>query len=204
MEFFATLGIVIIFVLWLNYEIRKTNKLSKKNSEEFWKREAQANMTRKADISNLDYIKIPFDKLPLSDTPDDTINSYRDTILSQSGKKILNLSGFSNTDLKLKYGTANINQLSEYDNNFTVLVSILQKWGERLYQQGYRTEAQAVLEAAVECKTDVHKTYELLADIYVEQGTPEKIDLLINSLTNINVRDKENLISNLKNRKEKV
>jgi len=197
MRFFTTLGIVIIFVLWLNYEIRKSNRLSKKSSEKFWEKEAQANLTRKTDISNLDYIKIPYEKLPLSDTPDDTINSYRDTILSQSNKKILNLSGFSNTELKLKYGAANLTELSEYDNNFTVLVSILHKWGERLYSKGYQKEAVAVLEVAVECKTDVHKTYELLADIYVAQGTPDKIEHLIEALAHINVRDKEKLISKL-------
>lgn len=201
MRFFATFGIVIIFVLWLNYEIRKTNRLSRKSTEEFWEKEAKANMTRKTDISDLEFIKIPYDKLPLNDTPDDTINSYRDTILSQLNKKILNLSGFSNTELKLKYGAANLTLLSEYDSNFTVLVSILHKWGERLYKQGYYAEAIAVLEAAVECKTDVSKTYELLADIYLAQGTPDKIDLLLDALTHIKIWNKEKLISSLQHKK---
>lgn len=194
MKLFTSLSIVIIFVLWLNYEIRKTNRLSKKSTEEFWKKESKANMIRKGDISNLNYIKVPYERLPLNDTTDETINSYRDTILSQSGKKILNLSGFSNTDLKLKYGTSNISALSEYDNNFTILVSILHKWGERLYQLGYHKEAIDVLEVAVECKTDVRKTYELLADIYIEQDTPDKINLLLDAISHINIRDKESLL----------
>lgn len=198
---FIALGIVIIFVLWLNYEIRKTNGLSKKSSDEFWKKESKANMTPKSDISNLDYIEIPYEKLPLQDTPDDTINSYRDTILSQSGKKILNLSGFSNTELKLKYGAANINLLTEYDNNYMVLISVLHKWGERLKNLGYHKEAQAVFEVAVECKTDVHKTYELLADIYKEQGTPDKINQLLDTISNINIRDKEHLLFKLQSKK---
>jgi len=195
------LSIVIIFVLWLNYEIRKNNRLSKKSSEDFWSKESRANMTPKADISNLDYIEIPFEKLPLEDNPDDTVNSYRDSILSQSGKKILNLSAFTNTELKLKYGAANITQLSEYDNNYTILVSVLQKWGERLYNLGYIKDALAVFEAAVECKTDVHKTYELLAKIYMEQNTPDKINNLINTISHYNIRDKEKLISKLQNLK---
>lgn len=197
-----SLSIVIIFVLWLNYEIRKTNRLSKKGTEEFWKKESRANKTRKADISNLDYIKVPYEKLPLKDNPDETINSYRDTILSQSEKKILNLSSFSNTELKLKYGASNINLLAEYDNNYTILVSILQKWGERLYQLGYHKEALAVLETAVECKTDVRKTYELLAKIYMEQGSPDKISLLMDTISLLNVRDKESLLLNLQKLKD--
>lgn len=201
MNLFTSLSIVLIFVLWLNYEIRKNSRLSKKNMEEFWKKEAKANQTRKADISNLDYIKVPIDKLPLADTPDQTINSYRDTILSLSGKKVLNLTGFSNTELKLKYGASNINLLSEYDNNYTMLVAILQKWGERLYSQGYKREALSVLETAVECKTDVPKTYELLADIYIEQGSPNKINLLMDALSKTHVRNKESLLLNLENKK---
>jgi len=204
MRLLIIFGIVIIFVLWLNYEIRKNNRLSKIKSEEFWAKEAQANMTRKTDISNLDYIKIPIDKLPLDDNPDDTINSYRDTILSQSDKKILNLSSFSNTDLKLKYGAGNLAQLSEYDNNFTVLVSTLQKWGERLYNQGYIKEALSVLEVAVECKTDVSKSYELLAKIYAEQGAPDKIDSLVEALSHVNIWNKENLLIKLQNIKNPI
>ena len=204
MGFFTTFGIVIIFVLWLNYEIRKNNRLSQKSSEEFWEKETKANMSRKTDISNLDYIRIPYEKLPLNDTPDDTINSYRDTILSQSDKKILNLSGFSNTELKLKYGAANLSKLSEYDNNFTVLVATLHKWGERLYQQGYHNEALAVLEAAVDCKSDVRKTYELLAQIYMAHGSPDKIDNLIDAINRINIAGKENLVLKLNNIKNKI
>ena len=35
-------------------------------------------------------------------------------------------------DLKLEYGTANINDLSQYDQNYTLLVRTLQKWAEAL------------------------------------------------------------------------
>jgi hypothetical protein len=191
------LCLLIIFVVWLRYEIAKSNRLSKKSMDEYWKREAQANQTRKVDISNLDYISIPYDKLPLEDNPDQTINSYRDTILSYSDKKILNLSAFSNTELKLKYGVSNINLLTEYDNNYTNLVAILHKWGERLYMKDCIKEALAVLNAAIDCKTDVHKTYELLAKIYISQGSHDKYDKLIDRISSMSIRDKEALLSKI-------
>ncbi|TAH71550.1 MAG: hypothetical protein EWM47_04330 [Anaerolineaceae bacterium] len=194
---FISISLLIIFVLWLNYEIGKNNRLSNKSKDEFWKKESQANTTRKVDISGLDYISIPLDRLPMEDNPDKTINSYRNTILSHSDKKILNLSGFSNTELKLKYGAANINLLSEYDNNYTVLVSILHKWGERLYINDYLKEALAVLEVALDCKTDNHKTFELLAEIYKKQGSYYKIDLLMDRLSSAPVRDKKALLLKL-------
>lgn len=191
------LCLVLIFVLWLNYEINKTNRLENKNREKFWEKEARANKTRKTDISDLDYITIPVDKLPTDDHSDPAIKSYRDTIVSHSNKKILNLSGFSNTDLKLEYGAANLGLLSEYDNNFIIMVTNLNKWAERLYNIGYPDEAAAVLETAVECRSDTHKTYELLARIYSEQGMKDKIASLIEKIGSVPVRDKESLLKKI-------
>lgn len=175
-------GILFVFVIWLQYEIRKNSKHSKNKSEKFWQKERDANLIRKADISTLDYISIPYDALPMDDHDDATVNSYRDTILNLSHKKILNLTGLTNTELKMKYGTSNINELSEYDNNYTVLVSMLQKWGERLYSLGYLKEAKDVLEVALQFYTDVKKSYLLLSKIYIELGTTDKIDSLIELL----------------------
>lgn len=192
-------SILIVFVLWLQYEIRKNNRLTKIKSEEFWNKEKTANLTRKVDISNLDYITIQYEALPMMDFDDLTINSYRDIILTLSDKKILNLTGFTNTELKLKYGVSNIKALSEYDNNYTILVSMLHKWGERLYQQGYLTEAIAVFEFAVHCLTDVKKTYQLLAKLYKELDASNKIDHLIKILPQTKITQKETLAEELIN-----
>jgi hypothetical protein len=189
--------IIFIFIIWLQYEIRKTARKSKRDSDTFWDREIQANQARRKDISNLEYIKISSDTLPLDDKADDTINSYRDTILKLKDKKILKLTGISNTELKNDYGVANINLLTEYDNNYAILVSMLQKWAERLYSKGFTKDAQAVLEYALSCQTDVNKTYKLLADIYKSQNTPEKIDQLIQIVTGITMHDKEKLLQDL-------
>ena len=182
MQLFVNFGVLIIFVLWLQYEIRKNNRLTKNGTDRFWERERQANLSRRAELTDLEYITVPVDKLPMADHEDATINSYRDTILRLSSKKLLNLTGLTNTDLKLKYGASNFNFLSECDSNYTLLVSILQKWGERLYNLGNSIEAIAVLEAAVMCLTDVKKTYLLLTKLYMEQHTPEKIDPLLEIL----------------------
>jgi hypothetical protein len=187
-------ALVIIFVIWLQYEIRKASRKMKKETDNFWDREKQSNLSRRKDISALEYLTITTESLPMDDKEDQTANSYRDTILKLSDQKILNLTGYTNTELKTMYGVANMNRLAEYDNNFTVLVSILQKWAERLYAGGYAEDSRAVLEYAVSCKTDVSKTYKLLAVIYKEQNAPEKIDALIHGLASTAIRNKEELI----------
>jgi len=194
--------LIIIFALWLHYEIAKSKKLDKQTNQRFWQREKQANTIRRRDISNLDYITVELNRLPLQNNEDDTINSYRDTIVQLSDQKILNLTGLTNTELKYRYGTANLTLLSQYDNNYTKLVSILHKWGERLYNNGNVSDAILVLEYAVSNLTDVTKTYRLLARIYKEKNTPDQIDRLINLIPNTKILRKENLTTELKQIKD--
>jgi hypothetical protein len=186
-------ALILIFVIWLQYESRRAGKTSTQTKDKFWEKEKDSNVIKRSDISMLDYITIPFDRLPLDDHIDTTINSYRDTVLKLADKKILNLTGLSNTEVKYKYGTPNLAVLSEYDNNYTVLVSFLQKWAERLCEQGFESEALPILEFAVSCKSDVGSSYVLLASIYKHQATPQKIDQLLESVKSSNIMTKDKL-----------
>lgn len=91
---------------------------------------------------------------------------------------MVNLTGFSNTDLKLEYGTANISDLTEYDQNYTVLIRTLQKWADILTEAGYVKESVALLEFAVSTGTDISRTYYMLADYYASRARYSEIDRL--------------------------
>lgn len=190
--------LIIIFIAWLHYEIRKNAKQTKYNEESFWKKENESNQSRRKDISSLDYLTISLDSLPMADHEDSTINSYRDIIRGLADKKVINLSPMTNTELKLKYGAANLTSLIEYDNNYMILVSMLQKWGERLYSQHFIEEAKAVLEYSIACKSESVKTYRLLAGIYKEQNTPQKIDQLIESISLLSMKGKDHVMEELR------
>ncbi len=191
-------ALVIIFILWLQYEIRKSSKKSDAASASFWEKEAKSNLVRRVDISTLNYLTIWPEQLPLEDNKDETINSYRDIILGLVNKKIINLSRYNNTDLKNKYGAANLPQLQEYDNNYTILISILQKWAERLYHQGDIQGSKAILEYAVGLRSDAANTYRLLAEIYKAEKIPEKINHLIQTIPELNIYEQDKLIADLK------
>lgn len=170
----------IIFIIWLTYEISKNRKRSETADTSFWAKEAEANRTRRKSLDNLDYIKIPFDSLPmLTLAEDEKITDYHDTLFALADSPIVNFSGISNTDLKLAYGAPNITLLMQYDERYTNLVSTLQRWAFHLYEAGYTQDAKTVLEFAVFTGTDVSGTYRLLASIYMEEGQPDKISELI-------------------------
>lgn len=190
--------LTLIFIIWLHYELIKSKNQDGKKDKLFWKREAEGNLTPKKDISNLDYLTITLDHLPVKNYDDKTINLYRDTIIALSNKKILNLSGYTNTDLKLQYGVANLNRLIEYDNNYIKLIRTLHKWGQRLYDAGDISAAISVLEYAVSCKTDATITYKLLAQIYKKQNETDKINKLIKLISDSNISRKDDLIKELR------
>lgn len=189
------LSSLISFCLLIFLLNKRHSKMEKSMKDAFWKREEEANHTRRKSLDNLPYITIPLEELPLAchitgDTADirntDDAADIRNTgdaaaneaiseeckeiLRSLSTQKIVNLTGYTNTDLKLSYGTANITCLTEYDQNYTLLVSTLQKWAEALYRGGAKKECRQVLEYAVSVGTDVSHTYFLLADLYDEEG----------------------------------
>lgn len=189
------LSSLISFCLLIFLLNKRHSKMEKSMKDAFWKREEEANHTRRKSLDNLPYITIPPEELPLAchitddaaavqntgDTADvrntgDTAaneaisEECKEILRSLSTQKIVNLTGYTNTDLKLSYGTANITCLTEYDQNYTLLVSTLQKWAEALYRGGAKKECRQVLEYAVSIGTDVSHTYFLLADLYDEEG----------------------------------
>lgn len=164
------LGFIIAFA------VSKGKKTQAALQREYWQKEAAANNTRRKSLDDLDYIKLPMEIFPMELLPDNPkVEDYRQIILSLSACPIVNFTGISNTDLKLRYGAPNIDLLTSYDQNYTLLVRTLQQWAQALYDAGHTTEACQLLEFAVSTGTDVSATYRLLCEIYHKQGTPDKI-----------------------------
>lgn len=106
----------ILFIAVITFAIKRADSAQAKVTEEFWEKERKANSTLRGDTTDLCYITIPEKFFPLNN---DKINDLRD-------KTLVNLTGMTNTDLKLKYGILNFKKLSEYDDNFTKFVSMLE------------------------------------------------------------------------------
>lgn len=192
------LGILFTLFLIIKFADHKSRMEQKAKNDAFWQREQQANSTRKVDISGLDYLHLPYEDLPFIDTKEERLISIQNTLRSFHDKPILNLSGFSNTDLKLLYGTANITFLSRCDNNFTALEKTLYEWGDELYKLGYINEARQVLEYGVSIKTDISKHYLLLGKLYQSTKEYGKIDELIHAVSDLNSSTKESALTALK------
>lgn len=195
---FIIISSFLIFSIVFFFKLNQVKAEERKVNEEFWKRENKANFTRKKPLDDLNYITIPESLLKMH--PENS-NEELDICISElndlSESKIVNLTGYTNTDLKLEYGTANITILSDYDFHYTNLATLLQKLAEMLHESGNDLLAIETLEFAVSTNTDVSKSYYLLAQLYNEAHTPEKIASLIDSAQNIKTMQRDTIIKKL-------
>lgn len=174
--FFAS---VVAFSIAIAVSVRKNKKTQAAIDKDFWEKEKEANSTRRKPLDDLDYIRLPVEQFPMSlleDVP--KVEDYKQIILTLKEQPVVNFTGISNTELKLRYGAPNIDLLTQYDQNYTLLVRTLQQWAQALYDAGYIDEARRMLEFSVSTGTDISGTYRLLCQIYKEQNTPEKIGSL--------------------------
>lgn len=191
-------GIIIIITVLIAYEKRKSEKLTKKTSEHFWDKEREANLVRRKDISNLPYIIIPCDSLPLSDHfENEELEQLRKQLLSLSEQRILNLTGLTNTEIKLTYGTANLSILCEYDQNFLVLLRTLSRFASLLYEAGNSSDAETILTYALQIGSDIHADFQLLARIYHDRKDIIGLDALIQRAESLSSLRKTALLSTL-------
>ncbi|MCR4658394.1 MAG: hypothetical protein K5770_19510 [Lachnospiraceae bacterium] len=172
---FTTIGLILAF---FSVYMRRSRKGIDSELKNFWDRELKANSVRKQPLTDIIYIEPDFSALPFDEAPsDDAVKDYQDRLLALKDKKIVNLSGVTNTDLKLKYGVANLDYLSSCDENYTELVKNLYLWANALYSSGKKEEAVKVLEYGVfDIHTDVRSHYRLLADIYASDFDFEAIE----------------------------
>ena len=178
----------ILFIAVITFAIMRADSAQAKVTEEFWEKERKANSTLRGDTTDLCYITIPEKFFPLNN---DKINDLRD-------KTLVNLTGMTNTDLKLKYGVANLEALTEYEDNYTLLIKNLAVLGHILKEQDDITDATHYLEYSIRIGSDIRSCYADLKDIYISQNHTEKVDKLRQYASMIKSVNKE-LIINLLN-----
>ena len=203
--FFASF---LIFILILQYNLRKGQKSQENQETEYWKREYSANSVRKQSLDDLTYITFqaePFYPLTLLGAAicpeflerNPEVKNILSRLLFLEGQKIVNLTEYTNTDLKFKYGVANLNLLTEYDTNYNELITLLHNYGTILEKESYFAQALTVLEYAISIGTDISGTYILCANIYTENNQQDKIQWLKKEAEKISTSRKDSIVRKL-------
>lgn len=193
---FPLFTIFIIFIVWSYYEMHKSTRNDRKTQDDFWNREQTSNNVRRKRIDDSEYITIPDSILNINSSNEDVIKHLA-SLRELKNKKILNLTGKTSTDIKELYGPANLNYVTECDDNFTSMCQVLSSLGTLLKEEGDLAQAAKVLEFAVNSKSDISGTYLALADIYLSTGNSEKIKDLISTASLLDSLMKDSIIKNL-------
>ncbi|MCI6812738.1 MAG: hypothetical protein PUI41_03165 [Lachnospiraceae bacterium] len=199
--FFASF---IILCLVVRHAINRNNKLHLNSESAFWARENSANEVRKQSLEDLNYISFSFAPLSPDQLLDNAslavlmenprISEITERLIALENSKIVNLNYITNTELKSTYGVANLALLTEYDQNYTDLITLLQEYASILAENGFIVAAQTVLETAIFIGTDISSSYSLAASIYREQGLTGKISELITQAEKLNSPRKNTIV----------
>ena len=146
--------------------VKRSRRRTDQKMSQFWQQETAANQVRKQDISTLDYVYIPLETLPFGVGQTSEITRLEGIIRELDTKQIVNLSQYTNTELKLKYGVANLDILSACDERFTTLIRTLYQWSCLLLNSGHLDAAIQVAEYSIDIGSDISGCYYMLADYY--------------------------------------
>lgn len=188
LSIFLIISVVVLAIL-----LRKNSKNQQQFDEEFWRKEQEANNTRRQDLSKLNYITIPIDKFPPR-----LHTSAEQKLHELSTQKIVNLTGITNTELKTTYGVANLELLTEYDENYTVLIATIIAYSKELLEHNDTTTAITLLEYAMSIYADASYIYTTLAKLYTENGNIDKAQDLIPFVEQLPLLSKESTIDKIK------
>jgi hypothetical protein len=196
---YPILASFILFIIILRHNIRKATSQQEKEEKEFWQKEAEANSTRRKPLDDLEYVKVPMEEFPTDVLADsDTVRDCVNLLKGLAEEPIVNLTGFTNTELKLRYGAPSITELTRYDENYTLLVQTLQKWANFLWEKGETEAAVKIMEYEVSIKADVSAAYRKLATHYKSTGHPERVEDLIRSAEELRSLSRNSILAYLK------
>lgn len=179
------LPLIIGFLAYYAMKRRRQDIAQKKVTDDFWERERQANMTRKKDISNLNYLTFSLEELPIGKCLDSELLACEDALKQLTEKKMLNLSAYSNTDLKLMYGAPNLPILTACDDAYHSLGNTLLAYATREMELSRNADAIQILEYAMALSIDSSQIYLLLAKLYQENNASFKIENIIKQVSSM-------------------
>ena len=178
--------IFLIFIGWTQYEMKKSSKEAQKREDAFWAREQEANFAPKQDISDLPLLHFDKNVIPMPPegmfTPEDDVSNYIRELESLIREPMIDLSEYTNTDLKLAYGVANFTTLSGYDDNYNSFLLLMTNLARGYERRELHDLAVATYRSALACGSIKLTDYTGLAEVYLAMDAPEQISALIDEV----------------------
>ena len=194
--------IFIIFIAWTQYEMKKSSREAQKIENAFWEREEAANHAPKQDISNLPLLSFDESVIPRAPegtfTDEDDVSSYIKELTTLIREPMIDLSEYTNTDLKLAYGIGNFKTLSDYDSNYSSFLLLMTNLARGYERRGMHELAAKTYRSALDCGSVKLNDYTGLAEVYLAMDEPARVSELIEEVSSSDNPRKEGVVEALK------
>ena len=164
----------IILIIVVAIMTKRHGKLQDAKNRRFLEEEQAANMARKreiepdlffyADLENLPHV-------PESD-PHKVLRTSKRTMIRFEVPE-------SNVDLKKRYGVAQLDSITLYEENYHDFLKSLGEWAQALHDEGNVDGALQVLDYAIGLGSEFRGAYRLTADIYASERDARALEQLL-------------------------
>jgi len=184
--------------------LKKSDNGFDKIIDEFKDKEKEASSTIKKEIDNSIIITPDSSKLVFKnydDLPENKkIIKAQETVKRKLNLKMVHFNPqISNTDIKLKYGSNNLETITMYEQHYNSYIMALSDWAKLLIERGNFEDAENALITALEFNSDLSSTYTLLADIYYNTKNKAKLDNLRKIVLSSDINLKDNTLKYIDN-----
>lgn len=195
------LFVILIFVL--QHHLRKNTKLNDKAKDDFWQKEQASLVVRKKEFTPKDYIVPNIANLTLSIpedlAPDDALQlkSLVKRIKDLSKQDMMNFNYLTNTELRLKFGTANQTIITNNENTYNNFLKALASYAFFMNDNNHINESIQALEQCIELGSDYSEHFIYLGQLYINQHLNSDLQELIDTANNLNSLNKKGILEKL-------
>lgn len=195
--------VFLIFVFLFRYKMNQQEKATHRSNELFWEREKKSLFIRKKTLDDTIYLKADISKFPkysleqFIEWQAKKLYKVQEDCLYYASQPMVNLSNMLNSEIRLKYGTANLTLIESYENNYISYTKQLYQLGKGFYDINRDDDAITVLEEGIRMGSDISHNYILLGKLYCKTNQTVKFQDLYNKTTYIESLTKHKIIDEL-------
>jgi hypothetical protein len=172
-----------IVLLLLNFRLKRLTREEHKAKVAFWQKERESLSVRKQSFSLDDYIhpditRLQFPILELEGYDQLLFDSLTKKIDALSRKDMMNFSQLTNTEIRLRFGTANQTVIENNEHNYTSFIKALAEYGKLMEQHGEFNEAKNAFEICIALHSEYSQHYLSLAGLYAMEKNEEAFQQL--------------------------
>lgn len=208
------MGIPIIFIFFLifvflfRYKMNQQEKSTRQSNDFFWEREKKSLFVRKKTIDDDIYLKADISKFPTYSLEQfiawqaKKLYKVQEDCLYYANQPMVNLSNMLNSEIRLKFGPANLPLIESYENNYISYTKQLYQLGKGFYDIKRDDDAITVLKEGIRMGSDIRHNYILLGKLYCKTNQTVRFKDLYNKATCIDSLTKHKIISEFDNLKD--